>query len=212
MRINRVMVIGAGTMGAGIAQVCAQARCEVSLNDADPSVLEKALKTIRWSVGKLAQKGILSENPDSITNRIRIESDLSAAAESELVVEAVFEDLSVKQELFKKISSYAERGTLIASNTSAIPITELAAVTRSPEDVLGLHFFNPVPMMKAVEVVRGMQTSPEVVEKGGRVCQEVGHGTRQSGKRRSRIPFEPDKPCRIRGGDKACGIGRRDCG
>lgn len=174
MSVNRVAVIGAGTMGAGIAQVCAQAGCEVILSDASPPALEKALETIRWSVGKLVQKGALTEDADSITNRIRIEPDFSSVADADLIIEAVFEDLSVKQELFEKVSSRTKPDVLLASNTSAIPMTELAAVTRSPQNVVGLHFFNPVPMMKAVEVVRGMQTSPATVERAAEFVKKLG--------------------------------------
>ena len=174
MSVNRVAVIGAGTMGAGIAQVCAQAGCEVILNDADPSALEKALETMGWSVGKLAQKGVLSENPDSIVNRIRTELDLSLMADADLIIEAVFENLNIKREVFEKVSACAKPDVLLATNTSAIPITELAVVTRSPENVVGLHFFNPVPMMKAVEVVRGMQTSTEAVERAADFVRKLG--------------------------------------
>jgi 3-hydroxybutyryl-CoA dehydrogenase len=172
--VNRVAVIGAGTMGSGIAQVCAQAGCEVILNDAEPLTLEKAIETIRWSVGKLAQKGKLSEDPDSIMNRIKIAPGLSSVADTDLVIEAVFENLNVKQELFIEVSSCANPDVMLASNTSAIPITELAAVTRSPQRVVGLHFFNPVPMMKAVEVVRGMQTSPQTLKRAVEFVKKLG--------------------------------------
>ncbi|MBW2153625.1 MAG: 3-hydroxybutyryl-CoA dehydrogenase, partial [Deltaproteobacteria bacterium] len=164
MSIKKVMVVGAGLMGGGICQVCAQAGIEVFLNDISQQSLDQALKNISWSVGKFVEKGKLTEPKDTILGRIQTVKDLDAAKEADLVIEAVFEKLELKQELFKTLDGLCAPETLIASNTSAIPITELASVTDRADRVLGLHFFSPVPMMQAVEVIKGMSTSEETMQ------------------------------------------------
>jgi len=174
MEIKKVMVIGAGLMGSGIGQVCAQAGIEVFLNDASTDAMEKALENIGWSVGKFIEKGILTEDKDAILGRISTVRDLDIGTEVDMVIEAVFEDIDLKRTLFKNIDQYCAPGTLIASNTSAIPITELAAVIRRPEKVLGLHFFSPVPMMQAVEVIKGVSTSDATVEAGKNFVLKIG--------------------------------------
>ena len=171
---SKVLVIGAGLMGGGIAQVCAQAGIQVSLTDVSQEALEKAMKNIAWSVGKLIEKGALTEVKESITGRIQPVTDFNTAAEADLVIEAVFERLELKQEVFKQLDQVSGPETLLASNTSAIPITELAAVTTRPEKVLGLHFFSPVPMMQAVEVIKGMVTSNETAIKGRDFVLQIG--------------------------------------
>ena len=140
MTVNMVFIVGSGLMGSGIAQVCAQAGIEVSIYDIDPKALDKALKGIKWSVNKFVEKGKVEEDVDTIMSRIKTVSDFSAAAEAALVIEAVFENFELKQEVFRKADEAAGSDALIASNTSAIPITELAAVTGRPDQVLGLHF------------------------------------------------------------------------
>ena len=174
MEIKKVMIIGAGLMGSGIGQVCAQAGIEVFLNDASADAMEKALESIRWSVGKFIEKGILTEDKDAILDRISTVRNLDIDTEVDLIIEAVFEDIDLKRTLFKNIDQNCAPGTLIASNTSAIPITELAAVTRRPEKVLGLHFFSPVPMMQAVEVIKGVSTSDATVEAGKNFVLKIG--------------------------------------
>ena len=174
MEIKKVMIIGAGLMGSGIGQVCAQAGIEVFLNDASTDAMEKALENIGWSVGKFIEKGILTEDKDAILGRISTVRDLDIGTEVDMVIEAVFEDIDLKRTLFKNIDQNCAPGTLIASNTSAIPITELAAVTRRPEKVLGLHFFSPVPMMQAVEVIKGVSTSDATVEAGKNFVLKIG--------------------------------------
>lgn len=174
MAIETVTVVGSGLMGSGIAQVCAQAGITVHLYDVEQAAVDRAMKNIAWSVGKFIEKGKLSEDKETILGRITPISDLAAGADVDLVIEAVFEKLSVKQEIFQKIDPICPEKTLFASNTSAIPITELAAVTGRPERFLGLHFFSPVPMMMAVEVIKGMQTTEETAQTGKGFVQQVG--------------------------------------
>jgi len=163
MAIEQVFIAGSGLMGSGIAQVCAQAGIAVTLYDASVEALNKGMKSITWSVGKLVEKKRLSEARDVILKRITTTESMAAAADAGLVIEAVFENLAIKQELLGKLDAICQPETLLASNTSAIPITELATATSRPEQVLGLHFFSPVPMMPVVEVVKGISTSEETM-------------------------------------------------
>jgi len=174
MGINKTLIVGSGLMGSGIAQVCAQAGIEVFLYDIVPEALNKALKNIEWSVNKFVEKGKLEEDSATIMNRIRTVSSLSDAAEADLIIEAVFERMDLKQEIFKKVDEISRPGALIASNTSAISITELASVTERPQQVLGLHFFSPVPMMQAVEVIRGLSTTEETANAGKNFVIQIG--------------------------------------
>ncbi|MFH1349530.1 MAG: 3-hydroxyacyl-CoA dehydrogenase family protein [Pseudomonadota bacterium] len=174
MEINRVFIVGAGLMGSGIAQVCAQSGIEVTINDINRETMNKGLQGIAWSVGKFIEKGKLSEDKEAIMGRIKTVTDLSGADEADLAIEVVFENLDLKQEIFKKLDETCKPNAILASNTSAIPITELASVTRSPERVLGLHFFSPVPMMQAVEVIRGVATSEETMQMGVAFINKIG--------------------------------------
>ncbi len=174
MGVQQVMVVGAGLMGSGIAQACAQAGIEVLITDAAEQALGKAMQNIAWSVGKLVEKGKLSEDADTIVKRIRVAKGFEDAVGADIVIEAVFEKIEVKQDIFKILDETCRSDALIASNTSAIPITELASVTRSLERVLGIHFFSPVPMMQAVEVIRGICTSDETMQKGRAFVFQIG--------------------------------------
>ena len=174
MGIQKVMVVGSGLMGSGIAQVCAQAGIQVYLHDVSKEALAKAIKTVDWSVGKFVEKGKLSEDKDSIMARIRLITDFKDVKLVDLAIEAVFERLELKQEIFQKLDKICHANTLIASNTSAIPITELAAVTNRPEKVLGLHFFSPVPMMQAVEVIKGAATHDDTAAAGKDFVLQIG--------------------------------------
>jgi 3-hydroxybutyryl-CoA dehydrogenase len=166
MSVRKVMVVGAGLMGSGIAQVCAQSGIEVNLHDLSGAALDRAIKNIGWSVDKLIEKGKLSEDKSAILGRINPIEDITGGSRVDLVIEAVFEKIELKQDIFQQIDRTSPKDTLIASNTSAIPITELAAVTNRPGKVLGLHFFSPVPMMAAVEVIKGVATAEETVQCG----------------------------------------------
>jgi 3-hydroxybutyryl-CoA dehydrogenase len=174
MQIKKVFVIGSGLMGSGIAQVCAQAGITACLYDISQEALDKAIKNIGWSVGKFIEKGTLKEDLKTITGRVSTSSNIAAASEADLVIEAVFERLDIKQETFRQIDGVAKPSALLASNTSAIPITELAAVTKRPEQVLGLHFFSPVPMMQAVEVIKGIATGDKTAESGREFVLAIG--------------------------------------
>ena len=174
MDFKKVVVLGAGTMGNGIVQVCAQAGMSVVMCDISEDMLGRGFKNIGWSVGKLAEKGKISESADTVMGRIRTSTDFGAAADADLVIEAVFEKIEVKQELFKKIDKLAGKQTIIASNTSAIPISDLAAVMSMPQNFVGLHFFNPVPMMAVVEVIRGIATSDETARRSYEFVKVIG--------------------------------------
>jgi 3-hydroxybutyryl-CoA dehydrogenase len=174
MTIKKVFAVGSGLMGSGISQVCAQAGLDVLLYDIDEEALERAVKSMEWSLNKFFEKGKITEDGATVMKRIRTVSDFSEAGEADLLIEAVFEDLELKREVFQKLDKSAGPNALLASNTSAISITELAAVTTRPEKVLGLHFFSPVPMMKAVEVIRGLATSDETARLGREFALRIG--------------------------------------
>jgi 3-hydroxybutyryl-CoA dehydrogenase len=174
MEIKKVLVVGSGTMGSGIAQVCAQAGIRVVVNDVSAEALERAQKNIAWSVGKFVEKGKVQEDTDTIIKRITTSTDYASADDVDLAIEAVFEDIDIKHTIFKKLDETCPPHALIASNTSAIPISELAGATQRPEQVLGLHFFNPVPMMAAVEVISGIATSKQTAEAGKQFVLQIG--------------------------------------
>jgi len=143
MEVRSVFIVGAGLMGSGIAQVCAQSGMSVLLNDVSKETLKSALKTINWSVGKFIEKGKLVEDKNTIIGRIKTTTDYNTTESIDIIIEAVSEKIELKRQILKKVDRVCDPHTLIASNTSAIPITELATVTKHPEQVLGLHFFNP---------------------------------------------------------------------
>jgi 3-hydroxybutyryl-CoA dehydrogenase len=158
----KVAVVGAGTMGNGIAHVFAQHGHEVALIDTAPGALERGLATIRKNLDRQVKKDILTnQEADAALKRIVPHSRLDAAVGSELVVEAIVEDEAAKVEVFEKMDELLDTAAILASNTSSIPITRLGAATARPDKVIGMHFMNPVPMMKLVEVIRGLETSDE---------------------------------------------------
>lgn len=175
---QQVAVIGAGLMGSGIAQVAATAGIEVTLRDITDAALQRGRDAIEKSLTRFAQKGKLADSDvEAALGRITLTTDLDAAATADLVVEAVFESLEVKRELFQSLDSLCKDGAVLASNTSAIPITQIAASTQRPESVVGTHFFSPVPMMALCELVRGYKTSDETLatarsfaERTGKTC------------------------------------------
>ncbi|MBC2717287.1 MAG: 3-hydroxyacyl-CoA dehydrogenase family protein [Desulfobacteraceae bacterium] len=174
MSIKSVLVIGSGLMGSGIAQVCAQSGIRVVLHDMSKDALEKAKNNIAWSVDKFVEKGKLSENKDTILKRITTSDTIEGVADVDLAIEAIFENIDIKHDMFKSLDALCPEKTLIASNTSSIPITELAAVTGRPDRVLGIHFFSPVPMMMAVEVIKGSLTTDETAEAGKTFVEQIG--------------------------------------
>ncbi len=170
MRFEHVLVVGAGQMGGGIAQVVASSGRRVSLHDAVPGAAERALDGMRKSLGKLAEKGEPVE-PDAVLARVEpVESILAA----DLMLEAVVEDASVKQDLFRRADEALPPEAVLASNTSSIPIRSLADATRRPDRVIGMHFFNPVPVMRLVEVVRTPATSDETAGAVVELARELG--------------------------------------
>ena len=169
MHLEHVLVVGAGQMGSGIAQVvAASGRC-VSLHDEAPGAVDRALGTMRKSLGKLADKG--GADPDDVVARVVAVDDLVPA---DLLIEAVVEDADVKMEIFRRADSVLPAHAILASNTSSIPIATLAAVTARPDKVIGMHFFNPVPVLKLVEVIRASQTSDETAAAIVALSEELG--------------------------------------
>ncbi|HEX8304619.1 MAG TPA: 3-hydroxyacyl-CoA dehydrogenase family protein [Jatrophihabitans sp.] len=172
---QQVAVIGAGLMGSGIAQVSAVAGLPVVLQDITEVALQRGKDGIEKSLTKLAQKGKLAEaDVQAALGRITTSTELGAVADADLVVEAVFESLDVKQGLFQTLDGLCKDGAVLASNTSAIPISQLAAVTGRPESVVGTHFFSPVPLMALCELVRGYKTSDETLARARAFAEQVG--------------------------------------
>lgn len=165
MAINKVMVIGAGQMGAGIAQVCAQAGFDVLLNDMNEDALAKGMKSIEKLLTRAVEKERISADAKTdALNRLTASSQLNDAQSCDLIIEAVVENMDVKAKVFGELDEIAPKHAILASNTSSLPITEIAAVTKRPDQVIGMHFMNPVPVMKLVEIIRGLQTSDETYQ------------------------------------------------
>ncbi len=174
--MNRIGVVGAGTMGNGIAQVFAQIGKEVVLVDVAEDLLEKALARIGKNARRVAKKKELDEDAYAaeVTGRIRTSTDLGELADCDLAVEAVVENFDVKRQVFGKLDEVLPEGRILASNTSSISITRLGALTGRPDRVIGMHFMNPVPVMKLVEVIRGQLTSEETAEAVTAAVRELG--------------------------------------
>ena len=172
---GRLAVIGAGLMGAGIAQVAAQAGWEVVLRDLDDKSTARGVAGIRTSLEKFAAKGhIAVDDVEVALGRITTTTELESAADADVVVEAVFERLEVKQEVFRALDKVCRDDAVLATNTSAIPVTHIAAVTDRPESVVGTHFFSPVPMMKLCELVRGYKTSDGTLASARAFAEGIG--------------------------------------
>ena len=165
MAVKQVAVIGAGTMGNGIAQVFAQSGFPVTMIDVEKEYVDRGMAAIEKSLARLVKKEVIDEKAkEEIIGRIGTDTELESAGEADLVVEAVFESFEVKREVFTKLDSICGEGTILASNTSSISITKLAAVTKRPDRFIGMHFMNPVPVMKLVEIIRGLATSDETTK------------------------------------------------
>jgi 3-hydroxybutyryl-CoA dehydrogenase len=163
MDIRKIIVVGAGQMGSGIAQVAAQSGLEVILNDIKEEFVSRGLATITKNLTRDVEKGRKTEEEkQAILSRITPSCDLADAKDVQLAIEAVTENMEVKADIFRKLDEVCPEEAILASNTSSLPITEIAAVTKRPEQVIGMHFMNPVPVMKLVEVIRGLATSDEV--------------------------------------------------
>ncbi|MBL4953171.1 3-hydroxybutyryl-CoA dehydrogenase [Neobacillus sp. YIM B02564] len=165
MTVEKVMVVGAGQMGSGIAQVCAQAGYKVLLNDLKLEFVERGLRVINKNLTRNVDKGRLTEEQkQAVLNNLTPSIDLQDASEVDLVIEAAVENMEIKAKIFAQLDEIAPEHTILASNTSSLPITEIAAVTKRPEKVIGMHFMNPVPVMKLVEIIRGLATADEVYQ------------------------------------------------
>ncbi|MEU3604847.1 3-hydroxyacyl-CoA dehydrogenase family protein [Streptomyces sp. NPDC035033] len=172
---GKLAVIGAGLMGSGIAQVSAQAGWDVVLRDVTDAALARGTDGIEASYEKFVAKGKLdAADAEAALGRITATTDLDAVADADVVIEAVFEKIEVKHEIFRSLDKIAKDGAVLASNTSAIPITKIAAVTERPEAVVGVHFFSPVPMMRLVELVRGHKTSDATLAAARSFAESVG--------------------------------------
>ncbi|MFW5790018.1 MAG: 3-hydroxybutyryl-CoA dehydrogenase [Bacillota bacterium] len=173
--MEKIGIIGAGTMGSGIAQVLATAGYEVIIRDINQEVLKNGIARIEKKLDRLIKKGKLEEaEKENIIGRIDTVIEYGSLADVDLVIEAAPEDLSLKQELFKKLDSICKPEAILATNTSALSITELATVTERPEKVIGIHFFNPVPVMGLVEIIRALPTSDKTFDRASKLVIELG--------------------------------------
>ena len=175
MEMKQVMVIGAGQMGSGIAQVCAAAGFDVFLHDLKQEFVDRGIAGIEKNVQRLVDKGRLSnEEKTELLERIKPSADLQNAREVDVVIEAAIENMEVKKQLFAELDRIAPSHAILATNTSSLPITEIAAATKRPEQVIGMHFMNPVPVMKLVEIIRGLATKDEVYAAIEAMAKDLG--------------------------------------
>ncbi|MBS4200725.1 3-hydroxybutyryl-CoA dehydrogenase [Bacillus sp. FJAT-49732] len=165
MDIKTVMVVGAGQMGSGIAQVCAAAGYKVYLNDLADELVEKGFKIIEQNLNRQVTKGRMTEiEKENVMENLYSSTDVIDANNVDIIIEAATENMGIKKEIFSKLDEIAPQHAILASNTSSLPITEIAAATNRPERVIGMHFMNPVPVMRLVEIIRGLATDDEVYE------------------------------------------------
>lgn len=176
MEIKQIAVIGAGQMGSGIAQVAAQAGYQVYLNDRTEELAQAGLAGIVKRLSRQVDKGrMTADEKQGVEGRLHVTSDLKEAVKSaDMVIEAIVENMQIKSDLFRQLDELCPSHTILASNTSSLPITEIAAVTKRPEQVIGMHFMNPVPVMKLVEVIRGLATSDEVYTTVEKTARQMG--------------------------------------
>ena len=175
MEIKKICVLGAGIMGAGIAQVCAKAGFEVYIRDMEDRFVENGLTTIKSNLDRAVSKGKMDkEKADAVLGRITGTTDLTRAArEADLVIEAIIEVMDIKRQVFQDLDNICKKDTLIATNTSGLSITEMAAVTQRPDKIIGMHFFNPVPVMKLVELIRGFTTSDDTLNMAWEFVEKI---------------------------------------
>jgi 3-hydroxybutyryl-CoA dehydrogenase len=175
MKITKIGVIGAGTMGHGIALVAAKAGYTVILNDIKDEFITNGLQKIQKFLTKSVEKGKMTEDEkQQILSRISGDKNLESLKDMDVVIEAIFENVDVKKDLFKKLDSICKKDTLLCSNTSTIPITDLASVTQRPDQFIGMHFMNPVPIMKLIEVIRGLRTSDKTTKTIFELSEHMG--------------------------------------
>ncbi|MFH1538758.1 MAG: 3-hydroxybutyryl-CoA dehydrogenase [bacterium] len=175
MAIETVLVVGAGTMGNGVAQVFAQGGYKVLMTDVSDDIIKRGFAKIDKSLSKAVEKGKLEAGKkDEILSRIKGHTDLGCAKDADFVVEAALEKMELKKEIFRKLDSTCKPGVILCTNTSSQPVTPIAAVTKRPDKVIGMHFFNPAPIMKLVEVIRGFLTSDETFKTVFNLAKELG--------------------------------------
>jgi 3-hydroxybutyryl-CoA dehydrogenase len=175
MSVQTIMVIGAGQMGAGIAQVCAEAGYRVYVQDIQENQLEKGMSVIKRNLTRQVEKGRMTEEEKERTlQTITLSTDITSVKKADVVIEAAIEKMDIKKQIFLQLDELAPPHTILATNTSSLSITELAAVTKRPEKVIGMHFMNPVPAMKLVEIIRGLQTEDSVYESIEDLTKKIG--------------------------------------
>ncbi|MBE9574123.1 MAG: 3-hydroxybutyryl-CoA dehydrogenase [Proteobacteria bacterium] len=175
MAINKIGVVGAGTMGNGIAQIAAQIGCDVVMRDIEMSFVEGGMKKIQGFLARSVEKGKMDgKEKDAVLGRIKGTVDMADLKDADLIVEAVIEDLDLKKAVFKELDELCRPEVILATNTSSMSITEIAASTERPDKVCGMHFFNPVPLMKLVEIIRGYATSDETIKTTTEFAQKLG--------------------------------------
>ncbi|MGH0430515.1 3-hydroxybutyryl-CoA dehydrogenase [Bacillus hominis] len=175
MGVQKIVVIGAGQMGSGIAQVCAMAGYDVKVQDLKQEQLERGLAVISKNLARQVEKGRMKEEEkDATLNRLTWTLDFNSVKEADLVIEAAVEKMDIKKKIFANLDEIAPEHAILATNTSSLPITEIAAVTKRPEKVIGMHFMNPVPVMKLVEIIRGLATDDAVYETIEDITKKIG--------------------------------------
>ncbi|MDY6966362.1 MAG: 3-hydroxybutyryl-CoA dehydrogenase [Halobacteriota archaeon] len=176
MEVRKIAVIGAGLMGSGIAQVAAQSGFEVSIRDVDDLFVENGIASIKRNIKRMVKKEKITEaDAEDILGRIRGTTDLKEASEkADVVIEAILENMEIKKELFRELEGICKEETIFASNTSSLSITEMASSTKRPEKFIGMHFFNPAPFMKLVELIRGYKTSDQTLDSIKRLSEQMG--------------------------------------
>ncbi|PGN01630.1 3-hydroxybutyryl-CoA dehydrogenase [Bacillus cereus] len=175
MGVQNIVVIGAGQMGSGIAQVCAMAGYDVKVQDLKQEQLDRGLVIITKNLALQVEKGRMKEEEKEATlNRLTVTLDLDCVKEADLIIEAAVEKMDIKKKIFANLDEIAPEHAILATNTSSLPITEIAAVTKRPEKVIGMHFMNPVPVMKLVEIIRGLATDDAVYEAIEDITKKIG--------------------------------------
>ncbi|MGG0646712.1 3-hydroxybutyryl-CoA dehydrogenase [Bacillus mycoides] len=175
MSVQKIVVIGAGQMGSGIAQVCAMVGYDVKVQDLKQEQLDRGLAVISKNLARQVEKGRMKEEEkDATLNRLTWTLDLNSVKEADLIIEAAVEKMDIKKKIFANLDEIAPEHAILATNTSSLPITEIAAVTKRPEKVIGMHFMNPVPVMKLVEIIRGLATDDAVYETIEDITKKIG--------------------------------------
>ena len=175
MDVKKPFVVGAGIMGAGIAQLCAQKGYDVTVTDVSDEIIDKSRDKVTKGLQRRVEKEkITQEDMDQVLSRINWDTNLDLAADSDFVIEAVLEDIDLKKQIFQKLDSLCAADTIMASNTTALSVSEIAAATSRPDKIIGMHFFNPAVIMKLVEIIRGDQTADETVEATKEFAEKLG--------------------------------------